>query len=124
MHIGADMNELGGFSSLLVVEKIQIHLIYHHPTALACGRQNESETPKLILLTAQQEGRPFQKVVRNASLDIPSCLPQRRLQLSLTLHGRQPQWLSSWGPVTQPASICISRSLCRKENEFLPVMQK
>lgn len=46
----------------------------------------------------------------------PPRLHQMRLKLSLALHSGQTYWLKSCGPVTQPASI--SRSLCRKENEF------
>lgn len=68
------------------------------------------------------KGRPFQKVVGNASPDTPSHLQQKKLKLAKPGPPWRAQGLSSCGPVTQPAPIF--RSLCRKENEFLSVVQE
>lgn len=82
------------------------------------------KAPNSSCLRRSRGGKTIPEGGGNASLDIPSCLPQRRLQLSLALHGGQPHWLRSCGPVTQTVGVCIYRSSCRKENECLPVMQK
>lgn len=55
--------------------------------------------PKLILLAVQQGREDHSKRWwKNASLDTPSCLPQKRLQLSLDFYGRQSYCLD---PVAQ-----------------------
>lgn len=82
------------------------------------------KAPNSSCLWCSRGGKTIPEGGGNVSLDIPSCLLQRRLQLSLALHGGQPHWLRSYGPVTQPASVCIYRSSCTKEDECLPVMQK
>lgn len=88
--------------------------------------KNESEPPNSSCLQCSRggggEGRPFQKVVGNASPDTPSHLQQKKLKLAKPGPPWRAQGLSSCGPVTQPAPIF--RSLCRKENEFLSVVQE
>lgn len=52
-----------------------------------------NQNPPKTHPAAVGEGRPFQKVVGNASPDTPSCLHQKRLKLSPALHGGQTYWL-------------------------------